>query len=121
MANNRLNPEQVDRNGLTATYHAAGAAAGQLNVTDIYQVNNDGRVLLHLKKSGAGDCTVTIDTPVVVDGDLLVAQRTITVPATTGDVFAGPFAPNTYNQPGTHDLEFTLSNITGLTLAVLRL
>lgn len=118
MADNRLTSESVSRSGLAATYHSAGAGAGQLNVTDTYLVNNDGRVILHFKKSGAGACVVSIDTPHTVDGDLAVPPRTVTVPASTGDVFIGPFPTGIYNTG--HDLRFTLDNITGLTCAVLR-
>lgn len=113
MADVRLNPQQVDEDGLTATY------TGSLSVTDTYLVNNDGRTIMHFKKSGVGACVVTIDTPGTVRG-LAVADRTVNVPATTGDVFCGPFPPNVYNQPATHDLKFTLSDIAGLTVAALR-
>lgn len=119
MADNRLVPQKVVPGGLAAVYAVAGAAAGQLNVSDSYQINNDGNTILHFKKSGLGACTVTVDTPYTVDG-LAIAQRTITIPASTGDVFAGPFPRDIYNQPGVHDLRFTLSEITGLTCAVLR-
>jgi hypothetical protein len=119
MATNRLTPQQVVPGGLAAVYAVAGAGAGQLNVADTYYVNNDGKTVFHFKKSGAGACTVTVDTPYTVDG-LAIAQRTINVPATTGDVFCGPFPREIYNQPGTHDLKFTLSEITGLTCAAVR-
>ena len=118
MANNRLTPENVVRTGLAATYLTDGGGAGQLNVADTYQVNNDEAIGLHFKKSGATDCIVTITTPGTVDG-LAIPQRTITVPATTGDRFIGLFPAAVYNN-SIHDLEFTLDNITGLTLAVLR-
>lgn len=120
MADNRLTVEKVVRTGLAATYAVAGAGAGQLNVTDTYLVNNDGKVILHFKKSGAGTCTVTILVPTTSDVDgLVVPDRTITVPATTGDRFIGPFPPEVYND-AVHDVRFTLSEITGLTCAVLR-
>ena len=118
MANNRLTPENVVRTGLAATYLVAGAGQGQLNVADTYQVNNDEAVGLHFKKSGAGACIVTIVTPGTVDG-LAITERTITVPATTGDRFIGLFPAAIYNN-SIHDFEFTLDEVTGLTLAVLR-
>lgn len=118
MANNRLTPEAVVRTGLAATYLTDGAGAGQLNVTDTYQVNNDESTILHFKKSGAGNCIVTIVTPGTVDG-LAIPERAVTVVATTGDQFIGPFPASVYNN-NIHDLEFTLDNITGLTLALLR-
>lgn len=118
MANNRLTPENVVRAGLAATYLVAGAGAGQLNVADTYQVNNDEHILLHWKKSGAGACIVTVTTPGTVDG-LAVPDRTVTVPATTGDIFMGFYPARDYNN-SIHDLEFTIDEVTGLTLAVLR-
>jgi len=100
---------------------AAGAAPtrnGSLSASDTYLVRNDGQVLLLFEKSGAGACTVTVQTPVQVGG-LAVAERTINVPATTGDVAAGPFPASIYND-GSGDLRVTLSEITGLTIAALR-
>ena len=115
MADVRIAVEQVDRagNGLTATY------TGGLSVANTYLVNNDGRVVLHFKKTGAGACTVTVTTPGTVDG-LAVADLTASVPATTGDIFLGPFPTDQYNAAGEQDIRFTLSEITGLTVAVLR-
>lgn len=120
MADNRLDVQQIDEDGLVAAYASAGSGAGQLNVSDTYKINNDGRVILHFKKSGASDCIVTVDTPGSVNG-LAIAQRTATVVASTGDVFMGPFPPAVYNQPGTSDFQFTLDQITGLTAAALRI
>jgi hypothetical protein len=114
VADVRINPQQLDEDGLAPQY------TGSLSASDTYLVNNDGRVFLHFKKTGAGDCTVTVETPGSVGGKA-IADRTITVPATTGDVMAGPFPPSEFNQPGAHDLEFTLSEVTGLTVAALRL
>lgn len=94
---------------------------GSLSVANQYFVLNDGNVFLHFKKSGAGACTVTVVTPATVSGGLAVADPTYTVPATTGDVMVGPFPPETFNDPTTGKLQFTLSEITGLTVAVARL
>ncbi len=112
MALVRQVPEQVVRGGLAATY------LGSLSASNTYQVANNGRVILHFKKSGAGACTVTITTPGTIDG-LAVTDRTVNVPATTGDVFIGPFPQTIYNN-GINDVEYTLSEVTGLTVAVLR-
>lgn len=96
--------------GLAPTY------TGSLSTGDTYVIPNDGRVFLHAKKSGAGACTVTVDTPGSVD-DLAIAQRTFSVPATTGDIMHGPYPTAVY---GT-SLRVTLSEVTGLTLAAVRL
>jgi len=112
MSDVALAPQRVVRTGLAASY------TGSLSTSNTYQVNNSGHMILHFKKSSAVDCVVTVDTPETVDG-LAVAQRTVTVPATTGDKFIGPFPPGHYNQPGTNYLEFTLSDVAGLTVAAL--
>jgi hypothetical protein len=112
MAEVRKAVQQVSRAGLAPTYHA------DLTTSDTFLVNNDGRVLLHAKKASAVDCVVTIATPGTVDGQA-VADRTVTVPASGGDRFIGPFSVKDYNDSG-GDLRLTFSNIAGLTLAVLR-
>lgn len=115
-----LTPQSVLKSGLAATYLDSGASP-KLNVTDTFTFNNTGKEVLHFKKSGAGACDVVISTPGTVDG-LAVADRTVQIPATTGDKFIGPLPPSVYNTPGTDLLAgFTVSEITGLTLAILRM
>ncbi len=115
MADIQIAPQTLA--GKTAT---TPTRTGSLLTTNNYFVDNNGAMFLHFMKSGAGACTVTIDTPGTVDGNA-IANPTITVPATTGDVMVGPFPPSVYNQPGTNTILFTLSEITGLTVAALRL
>lgn len=98
--------------GLTPSY-AAGSA------TETYLIPNDGATFLHIKKTGAGDCTVTVATPNAVD-TLAVADYTATVVATTGDKMIGPFQPSIYNN-GAGQISVTFSEVTGLTFAVIRL
>lgn len=118
--NVELDVEAVDLDGLAATYTSSGASP-LLNVTDTFQFRNTGKEFLHFKKSGAGDCTVTFNTPRTVEG-LDIENPTVTVPATTGDVFVGPFDPAVFNTPGSILLSgFTVSEVTGLTVAVLQL
>lgn len=120
MSDVTLAVQQIARGGLAPAYTAAGASP-LLNVTDTFKWNNTGKEFLHVKKSGAGACTLTIKTPGTVDG-LAVAERTINVPASTGDVMVGPFPPGIYNAPGTNMAEgFTVSEVTGLTVAIVRL
>jgi hypothetical protein len=112
MADVTLNAEEITRAGIDATDTA-------LNTTDVYKVPNDGRIFLHFKKTGAGAATITITTPNTVDG-LALADRTVNVPATTGDVCVGPFPRADYNDSQGR-ISFTASEATGLTCAVLRL
>jgi hypothetical protein len=114
MSEVRKNTEKVVRTGRAATYHADLVAS-----TNNYVVRNPGNVILHFKKSGAGNCNVILVTPKSVDG-LAITDRTVTVPATTGDLFIGPFPPDIYNNAN-GDIDFTVSEVTGLTLAVLQI
>jgi len=101
------------KGGIAATY------TGVLLVPDTHLVRNNGKTFLHFKKAAAVDCVVTVQTPPTVAG-LAVAEQTFTVPATTGDIFAGPFPPSIFND-SIQDLRFTLSDVDGLTVAVLKL
>lgn len=103
------NAEGASRGGLVATYNSG------LTTTDTYTVPNDGKTVLHFKKAGAGACTVTIIVNDTVDG-LAVPNRTVVIPATTGDKFVGPFPHGVYGDP----VSFTFSEVTGLTFAAVR-
>lgn len=113
MADVRIAVEKVLPGGLTATY------TGSLSVSDTYMVKNDGKTILHFKKSAAVIANITIETPVTVDG-LAVAERAVAIPATTGDKFLGPFPTRVYNDTS-GDLRFASDDIDGLTVAVLRI
>jgi hypothetical protein len=113
MADVTLNPQKLSDVGVAPT------RAGSLSASNTYIVRNNGRTLLLFEKTGAGNCTVTVQTP-AKQGGLDVAERTFNVPATTGDVAAGPFPPSLYND-ASGDLRFTLSEVTGLTVAVVSL
>jgi hypothetical protein len=110
-----LNARQdVVDGGLAAAYQ------GSLSASDTYTFPNDGKTFLHVKKSGAGSCTATIITPATLRGKS-VTDTTVTIPASTGDKMIGPFPPDLYNDPATGLASVTFSEITGLTVAVLRL
>ena len=113
MATIRKAVEKLTRDGVAPTY------TGSLSTSDDYAVNNDGRVFLHLKKSGAGACTVTIETVLQLAG-LEVDDATASVPASTGDRVIGPFPPATFNDEN-GDMKITFSNVTGLTFAALKI
>lgn len=110
MADIAVTVQKPVKAGITPSY------AGSLSTSNTYQVPNTGRTLFHFKKSAAVDCTVTFKTPRTVNG-LAVAEDTKTVPASTGDKLYSGFDPATYNVPGTNYLEFTLSDVDGLTFA----
>lgn len=108
MANVRKTPERVTRAGLEATYH------GSLSASDTYLVRGS-RTLLHFKKSGAGDATITFTTDKTLAG-VGLEDPTVTVPASTGDVFV---RTNPAYEDGDGDIKFASDDITGLTFAAL--
>lgn len=109
MADITLAVEKITRAGINLT------DTGSLSTSNTYHVPNNGRTFLHFKKSGAGACTVTVVTPGKVDG-LAITDLTVSVPATTGDVMIGPFPLDDYND-SSGAIQFTLSEVTGLTVA----
>ena len=109
----RVSVEQNLKTGLTATYTSTG-----LLTTNTYKVRNDGKVILHFKKTGAGACTVTITTPNTSQG-LAISDQTVSVPATTGDIFIGPLPPSLFSDASS-DVAFTISDTVGLSFAVIR-
>lgn len=112
MANITLNPQQLAQAGIAPSY------TGSLSVSDTYFVRNNGKTFLHFKKTGANPCTVTIVTPGTVRG-LAIADQTFVVPATTGDMMV-PLDPSLYDDVN-HDVSFTVSEVTGLSVAAIQL
>lgn len=109
MANVAKTAQDIDRLGLAATYNTG------LATDDTYQIANNGRVFLHVKKTGAGTCVASAVTTPTVDG-LAVPDKTVSIPPTTGDKFWGPFPTSIYG----NTLEVTFDEVTGLTFAALR-
>lgn len=106
--------QQVVNSGLSQTYTSTGLSTG-----DTYTFSNDGRIFIHIKKTGAADCTLTITTQATLNG-FAVTDRTVTVVATTGDMMVGPFPASVFNDAS--DLvSFTVSETAGLSFAVLKL
>jgi hypothetical protein len=91
---------------------AAGAyTTGVVAATSTYVMRNDGRTCFRFYKTGANACTVTF-TAQNAQG-LVVAGATVIIPATTGDVFAGPFETGRFND-AFGDLRFSLSEATAI-------
>lgn len=109
MANTPVATQDAALGGLAPVYTAP-------NAVDTFQIPNDGRTLLHVKKSGAGACTVTLQTPGTVRGQA-IADPTVVVPATTGDRMIGPFPVDLFSDT----LNVTYSEATGLTHAAIHL
>lgn len=99
-------------NGLTPT-NVVVASTG-----DTHQVQNNGKMFLHFLKGNAVNAVVTFQTPGAVDGNA-IAELTATVVGSTGDKFIGPFDPQIYNQIGQTYMQWTVSDVDGLTVAAL--
>lgn len=102
--------QPTTRDGLAAVYSAADAANGN-------EFPNTGSEVIHVKNTSASPVTLTIPTPLVIDG-LAVADRTVTIPATSGDLFIGPFDNAFYGASGLVNLDW--SSGTGVTVAVIK-
>ena len=106
--------QQIDNDGMSLSYNSTNIYS-----TNTYIASNDGRLFLHFKKTGAGAATVTIATPQTVQG-IAIADRTVTVAATTGDVMVGPFSPTLFNDAN-GNISFTVSDSAGFSQAAIRL
>lgn len=90
MARATLTAQTPARTGTTITFAAVDAANGD-------QFANNGRRLLRFKNTAGSAVTVTVSIGATVDGSS-AAGKTITVPATTGDVTTGVYPTYPYNQ-----------------------
>jgi hypothetical protein len=106
--------QKMVKGGTTTTIVNSGLLS-----TDSYTFQNDGRTFLHFKKTGAGAATVTFTAQATVQG-LSVSNQTVTVPATTGDVYAGPFPTSLFNDSSAN-VTFSLSDTVGLSFELMRL
>lgn len=80
--------QQLSDTGLLAAYSPAA--------TEGHAVENNGKVILHIKNESINDITVIIKSGYIVNG-LRLADRVVTVPAGRA-VFIGPLDPTIYNQ-----------------------
>ena len=112
MADTRLTPQKVVKTGTTVTVNSGLAV---LATTD-YVIKNNGRVIINPIKTGAGACSMIIKTPAQMAG-LDIAEVTVTVAATTGNMICGPFPPSIFNDAN-GDMRINFSEVTGLTVGV---
>jgi len=83
-------------------------------------VPNDGRLILHLLNSSEEPRSVIVRTGYSRSG-LKLADRILTVPA-SGDLFAGPFDPETYNQrDDVGHIHIDYIEVEGLAIAALQM
>ena len=118
MARDVLTVQDIDRDGIAPSY-AAGDALG-------HSFNNIGEnIFLQVKNTDASPITVTILNPSVLDGED-VPDKTVSVPATTGDKMIGPFPKTLYEQEDTdagdvRSILVDLSAVSNVTIAAIRL
>ncbi len=87
-------------------------------------VNGDtipGGVILIVRNANASPCVVTIVTPGLVQGDLAIADRTVSVPATTGERWIDIPNDSVYVDPATGLVTLSTFSVTAtVTYYVLR-
>jgi zona occludens toxin (predicted ATPase) len=109
-------PAQAPTSGGLAPVYTAADAAGQ-------SFYNDDRTAVIFKNTSGAPVTVTAETPGSVDG-LAIPDKTISVPATTGERWC-KFDTRIYNQPpgsaNAGKVQLTFSAVTNVTLAVIRI
>ena len=107
-----ITPTKIDKDGESESFQAMSTA-------DQYKVRNDGRMLLHFKKTGAGAANITVVTPKEIKG-YAIADQIVVVPATTGDVMMAPVDRDLFSDAA-QDVNFTTDEDTGLTVAAVRI
>lgn len=112
MARGALSAQEILVTGLAGTYTDA-------DDTNNHYFYNNGRCFVHVKNTSSASGDITFDTPGVVDGDLAVGQRTVSM-TESAETFIGPFEPGIYNQTdGKVNVDVAIS--TSVSLAVFRI
>lgn len=109
MATLTVNPAKRSGNGVDL---AGVAAAGGGD-----SFPNTGAEVLVIKNGGGSGITLTVVTPVTVDG-LAVADLTATI-AAGATAMVGPFPPGTYSD-GSGNVNLTYSAVTTVTVSVVK-
>jgi hypothetical protein len=103
-----VTPQQVTSAGVSPTFEAANVLGNSVALAY-------GRCI-RVKNASGSAVTVTIPTPGTIDG-LAITDRTINVPATTGDVMIALGKGDAYrNTDGTAYIDY--SAVTSVTVAV---
>lgn len=119
MARTKLTAQTIVRTGLNPAYSSAdGVNHHSFDNTNEHQ-------FIVAKNASGSPINVVIDVPSTVDG-LAVPDLTISVPATTGERWIGPFPAAVYNQADsgnslTAAVLFSVSAATSVTVGVFKL
>jgi len=105
-----LTPQVIALTGITPTLVAAAAGGDEFV--------NSGREFIHIKNGGS-EITVTVNSQTACNqgSDHDVA---VTVPATTGEKFIGPFPKARFNDAA-GKVQITYSGVTSVTIGIVRL
>lgn len=103
-------PQLATRTGLAATYNAADAGLTE---------RVPPGVLLHIKNTNAATRDLGIVTRDIVDGDLVVTNASVTIPATTGERFVRVPTSDFFRDPSDGLVGLTWTANTGVTFAVI--
>ena len=107
----KLTPQVIALAGITPTLVAAEAGGDNFE--------NSGRDFIHIKNANAAAMDVIINSQVNcnqgVDHDI-----SVTIPATTGEKFIGPFPKDRFND-ASGLVQITYSAVTDVTIGIVRL
>lgn len=106
-----LNPQEIGNDGEAPSYTA-------LNNTDVYFTRITSKTILHFLNTGASPANVTLTTPGNVAG-FAVADQTVAVPATSGDVMVAPVPLGAFADSD-GNLRFTQDQTSGVSVAVVQ-
>ena len=109
--------QEIDEAGAAPTFTAVAAGGDAV-------LNLEGNIILYFKNTNVSARTVTItaqDTSEKVPGfgPMTKANVVLTVPATTGEIVAGPFPRRAFND-ALGKAQLTYDSDAGLTVAVLK-
>jgi hypothetical protein len=114
MTDIQLTVEQIDRDGLEATFTS-------IDATDVYfAARKGGRLVLFFKNTGGSIAVITFDVTKLEDG-VAYTDPTVSVPATTGELHVSGLG-NVYEVEAGSDrgkVKFTNDQATGVTVAAM--
>lgn len=109
----RLTVKEIGRAG----YNMA-AALSALDGTNGNKFEYSPGTFIRFKNTSGSPIVVTFESPATYGG-LAIADHTVSIPATTGDVAISDFG-SVFLQPGSNDVFFTCASVTSLTAEVYR-
>ena len=109
--------QEVVEAGAAPTFTAVAAGGDAV-------LNLEGNIILYFKNTDVGARTVTVTAQDISEkvpgfGDMTKGDAILTVPATTGEIVAGPYPRRAFND-ALGKFQLTYDAATGLTVAVLK-